>query len=120
MRVGLALLSDIGLDSVISEHFGQCENFMLAEIEDNKIKEFKIVKNNVVHGGGGCQTVDEILQHNINIMIAGGMGGNAQYKFANAGVKLYSFAGTAKAALDKLIKSELGGLTPCKEHGGVC
>lgn len=120
MRVCLALSNDNGLESMVSEHFGQCEFFLVADIENKKIIEYKVVKNNVVHGGGGCQTVNEAVQYKIDVMIAGGMGANAKYKFANFGVQLFSFVGSAKEALEKLIEKELGGISSCKEHGGVC
>lgn len=120
MKVGLVILENKGMDSRISEHFGQCENFLIAEIENKKVKDFKVYKNEIVHGGGGCKTVDEILKYKIDYVIAGGMGGGAQMKFADAGVKVFGFDGTAKDAIDNFLKNELGGLSACKEHGGTC
>lgn len=120
MKVGLVILENKGMDSIISEHFGQCENFLIAEIEDRKVKSFDVHKNDVAHGGGGCKAVDEILKYGINYVIAGGMGGGAQMKFTNAGVKIFGFAGTAKDALDNFFKNELGGISACKEHSGDC
>ncbi len=120
MKVGIVILENKGMESKISEHFGQCENFLIAEIENQKLKDFKVYKNNAVHGGGGCIAVDEILKYGIKHVIAGGMGGGAQTKFANAGVKIFGFAGTAKDALESFFKNELGGLSACEEHGGEC
>ncbi|MBP7652924.1 P-loop NTPase [Candidatus Dependentiae bacterium] len=120
MKIGMVILENKGMDSMISAHFGQCENFLIAEIENQKVKSFNVYKNNTVHGGGGCVAVDEILKYGINYVIAGGMGGGAQMKFANAGVKVFGAEGTAKSALDNFFKNELGGLSECKEHGGEC
>ncbi|HON55564.1 MAG TPA: P-loop NTPase [bacterium] len=120
MKVGMVILENKGMASKISEHFGQCENFLIAEIENQKLKSFKVYKNDVVHGGGGCKAVDEILKYGIEYVIAGGMGGGAQMKFHNAGVKIFGFTGTAQEALDSFLKNELSGLSACKEHGGEC
>lgn len=118
MRVGLVILENKGMDSMISAHFGQCENFLIAEIDNAAVTSFNVYQNNIIHGGGGCKTVDEILKYKIDAVIAGGMGGGAQMKFADAGVKVFGFEGAAKAALDNFLKNDLGGLSACKDHGG--
>jgi len=120
MRLGITLEDEKGLDGNIAQHFGQCKYFFLVDIEKNKIKDSKIVPNTIVHGGGGCMTVDELLKHNITHVIAGGMGMNAQNKFVQAGVQVFGYSGTAKAAIDDFLKGNLGGLDACKEHGGEC
>ncbi|HDT15734.1 MAG TPA: hypothetical protein ENN55_05945 [Firmicutes bacterium] len=118
MRIGVTLEDEKGIDSEVSPHFGQCSHFLIVDMEENGQMEKKVVKNNAVHGGGGCLAVDEMLSHGVNRVIAGGMGVNAQKKFADAGVKIYGFSGNVKKALDAFVKKELGGLEGCKEHEG--
>jgi len=125
MKIGIIILEDKGLDSKISEHFGQCENFLIAEIENQKLKDFKIYKNELAHSGGGCKAVDEILKYGITSVIAAGMGAGAQAKFAKAGVKVFGCAGTVKEAIDSFLKNRLELLSECKNHhhhhnGDVC
>jgi len=123
MRVGVVLEDENGIHGNVCEHFGQCKFFFLADINKDlkKIVGTRIVPNAVVHGGGGCLAVDEILKYNITHVIAGGMGMGAQQKFARAGVKIFGYSGKVKDALDDFMNNTLGGLEACKEHGdGSC
>ncbi len=117
MKVGIVLEDDKGLEGNVSAHFGQCPYFLIADIENNEIKNEKVVPNTAVHGGGGCIAVDEILKHEITHVIAGGMGMGAQNKFAQANVQVFGFAGSVKDAIDSFINKSLNGLGACHEHG---
>lgn len=117
MKIGITLEDDKGLQSNVSEHFGQCPFFLIVDIEDGKIVKTKVEKNSVMHGGGGCLAVNEILKYGVNYVIAGGMGNNALNKFAKAGVKVYGYKGKAIDAINNLLKNKISGLEGCKEHG---
>jgi len=116
MRVGVTLGDEKGLEGQVCAHFGQCSHFLIAEIKDRKIASSQVVKNNAVHGGGGCVAVDEILKYKITHVVSGGMGMGAQQKFANAGVKVSGYSGKVKDGVEKLVKNELGGLDACRDH----
>jgi predicted Fe-Mo cluster-binding NifX family protein len=121
MRLGVTLEDGLGLESNVSAHFGQCPFFLIAEIKEGKVVESKVVKNEAEHGGGGCVAVDEILKHKLTHVIAGGMGMNAQHKFAAAGVKVFGYSGKVSAAIKDFLENRIGGLEGCKEHGnGDC
>ena len=113
MILGITVNDELGLQGNVSQHFGQCKFFFLAEIENGKLLKSSIVKNNAVHGGGGCLAVSEILQHKVNSVISGGMGMGAQQKFAQAGVNIFAFEGSVKDAVDAFIKNTLGDLGAC-------
>lgn len=117
MRVGITLEDRGGLQSNVAQHFGQCKYFFLVDIEDDRVKNSRIVENTAVHGGGGCVAVDELLKYKITHVIAGGMGGGAQTKFANAGVQVFGYDGKVKDAIDDLLARKIAGLGSCKEHG---
>ncbi|OGS06344.1 MAG: hypothetical protein A2270_07930 [Elusimicrobia bacterium RIFOXYA12_FULL_51_18] len=122
MKIGITLSDDQGLKSEVCAHFGQCSHFLIVEAENGKIQNSKVVPNDAQHGGGGCQAVGEILKHKITHVIAGGMGMNAQNKFADAGVSIFGYSGKAEEAVKALLTSSLGGIEPCKDHGhdGEC
>jgi predicted Fe-Mo cluster-binding NifX family protein len=124
MKVGVVLEDENGLQGNVCAHFGQCQYFLIADIDKDKkkITSTRVVPNTAVHGGGGCVAVDEILKYKITHVIAGGMGMGAQQKFANAGVKVFGCLGRVKDALDDLMNNALGGLDACKDHreGGGC
>jgi len=122
MKVGIVMDDGKGIDGDVSVHFGQCQYFLLADIDAEKkaVAAMSIVPNTVSHGNGGCAAVAEILKHDITHVIAGGMGMGAQAKFANAGVRVFGFSGKVKNALDQLLNDTLGEIVACKEHGGNC
>jgi len=124
MRVGVVLEDESGLQGDVCAHFGQCKFFLLADIDQEKKKVIHthIVPNTASHGGGGCVAVDEILKHKVTHVIAGGMGGGAQQKFAQAGVQVFGYSGNVQKALDDFMNNALGGLGACKDHGqaGEC
>ena len=119
MRVGVVLEDEKGLAGNVCAHFGQCKFFFLAEIDEVKkrIISTRTVPNTVSHGGGGCVAVDELLKYKITHVIAGGMGGGAQQKFAQAGVSVFGYDGNVQKALDDFMNNALGGLEACKDHG---
>ncbi|HRZ87411.1 MAG TPA: NifB/NifX family molybdenum-iron cluster-binding protein [bacterium] len=121
MRIGIPIEEYKGLNTDVSAHFGQCRNFLLVDVADNKIKETRIVPNGAAHGGGGCLAVDELLKHDITDVVAGGMGMNAQHKFGRAGVRIFAYQGKVQDAINELLKGSLGGLDACSHHGdGGC
>ncbi|NLH38841.1 MAG: hypothetical protein GX445_02125 [Elusimicrobia bacterium] len=120
IRLAVTLTDEKGMDSQVSEHFGQCGYFLLVNIENGKITSSKVVPNSAQHGGGGCQAVAEILKHGVSNVIAGGMGPNAINKFAAANVPVFTYCGKASAAIKEFLESSLGRIDPCEdhEHGG--
>ncbi|MFC1808950.1 NifB/NifX family molybdenum-iron cluster-binding protein [Candidatus Omnitrophota bacterium] len=117
MRIGITIDENKGMDSLVSMHFGQCQYFMIIDMDGNQVKNVKVVANTVRHGGGGCVAVDEMLKNNITHVIAGGMGMGAQEKFSTAGVKIFGYLGTVREAVEGLLENKLNGLGACKEHG---
>ena len=117
MRIGVTLENSEGMDGNVCMHFGQCTNFLIVDVKNDKVASTKVVPNTAIHGGGGCQAVDEILKHKITHVIAGGMGMGAQQKFAMAGVKIFGYSGKVKDGIDRLLLNKLEGIDACKEHG---
>ncbi|MCE5300800.1 MAG: NifB/NifX family molybdenum-iron cluster-binding protein [Spirochaetia bacterium] len=117
MKIGVTLEDEKGITGNVSSHFGQCPFFLIADIKDEKIGDVKVVRNGAEHGGGGCQAVAEILKYGVTHVISGGMGMGAQQKFAAAGVKVFGYSGKTGDAIQELLKSGLGALENCKEHG---
>jgi len=117
MKIALTLENNNGLESILSMHFGQCSYFYIADIENNEVKNWKVIINAGQHGKG-CAAVNELMNQNVTHLIAGGMGRGALLKFAEAGVKVYSGAGTVKEALDAFINGRLKDVNECLSHAG--
>ena len=70
----------------IFQHFGHTEQFKLYEAVDGKITHAKVVDTN---GSGHGALAGFLMQHGVDTLVCGGIGGGAQAALAEAGIKLY-------------------------------
>ena len=73
----------------VSGHFGFCPHFTLITIENGKITN-KTTLENPGHEPGFLPGY--LHEHNVNCIIAGGMGGRAQQLFAQNGIEVVTGA----------------------------
>ena len=98
-----------GLDAQMGMHFGHCDIYTLVEVEDNAIKNVSTLEN-VPHQQGGCLApVQHLASHNVNVLLAGGMGMRPLMGFMQSGIKVFYAAGCATVgeAVQKLVAGEL-------------
>ena len=117
MRLGIMLEDQKGLQGNVVEQFGQCESLFLLDIEDNKIKQSRIVADMAACGRGGRVIADELLKYRVTHVVARGMDNDAQSKFTQAGVKVFGYSGKAKDAIDDFLKNKIDELAARKERG---
>ena len=90
----------------IFQHFGHTEQFKLYEAGDGKITHAEVVDTN---GSGHGALAGFLMQHGVDTLICGGIGGGAQAALAEAGIKLYGgVSGDADAAVSALLSGNLG------------
>ena len=90
----------------IFQHFGHTEQFKLYEVTDGKIVHAEIVDTN---GSGHGALAGFLMQHGVDTLVCGGIGGGAQAALAEAGIKLYGgVSGDADAAVSALLNGSLG------------
>ena len=90
----------------IFQHFGHTEQFKLYEAADGKITHAEVVNTN---GSGHGALAGFLMQHGVDTLICGGIGGGAQAALAEAGIKLYGgVSGDADAAVNALLSGNLG------------
>ena len=98
-----------GLDAQMGMHFGHCDIYTIVEIENNAVKSVTTLEN-VPHQQGGCMApVQHLASHNVNVLLAGGMGMRPLMGFQQAGVKVF-FAGnhlTVGSAVQAFIGGQL-------------
>jgi len=89
----------------VSEHFGRCPEFTIIEIEDNKIKNKKIIKN----PGHATGFLPKFLkEQGVSYVIAGGAGFRAQELFEQFGIKLITgIQGEIEEVANQFIKGNL-------------
>ena len=89
----------------IFQHFGHTEQFKLYEILDGKITHTEVIDTN---GSGHGALAGFLMQHGVDTLICGGIGGGAQMALAEAGIRLYGGAsGDADAAVNALLSGGL-------------
>ena len=70
----------------IFQHFGHTEQFKPYEVADGKIVHAEVVDTN---GSGHGALAGFLMQHGVDTLVCGGIGGGAQAALAEAGIKLY-------------------------------
>ena len=96
----IAISTDLGK---VSEHFGRCPEFTIIEIEENKIKSKKIIKN-PGHATGFLPKF--FKEQGVSCIIAGGAGFRAQELFNQFDIKLIT---GIQGEIDEVIKSYIQG-----------
>lgn len=98
-----------GLDADLSAHFGHCDVFTVAKIEDGQIKEVGLLPN-IPHTQGGCLgPVNHLAGNGIKILLSGGMGIRPLMGFNDVGIDVYFNGGLANVAqaLDAFVSGKL-------------
>ena len=99
----------------IFQHFGKTENFKVYEVEDNQVVSSEVIGSN---GTGHGALAGLLMQHGVDTLVCGGIGGGAQAALAEAGVELCSGAeGDVDAAVEAYLNGTLtsAGAT-CDHH----
>ena len=75
-----------GLDAGMGMHFGHCEIYTIAEVEDGKVASVRTLPP-IPHQQGGCLApVNYLAGEGVNVLLAGGMGMRPLMGFNQAGV----------------------------------
>lgn len=90
----------------IFQHFGHTEQFKIYDVADNKVTNAEVISTN---GSGHGALAGFLVEHNVDTLICGGIGGGAQNALAQAGIKLYGgVKGNADEAVNALLAGNLG------------
>ena len=98
------------LEATISPVFGRCPYFLIIEVENKEIKNFKAIKNPAAQafGGAGIQAAQVIANEGVDTVICGNIGPNAFNALNQLGIKVYAgFSGVIKDIVDKFLKGEI-------------
>lgn len=101
----------------IFQHFGHTENFKIYDVLGKDIISSQVVSTN---GSGHGALAGMLKEHNVAVLICGGIGGGAQAALAEAGIMLYGgVSGDADDAVKALLEGTLA-FNPnvqCNHHG---
>ncbi len=89
MRIAVPSELPGGLDARVSDHFGHCAAFTLITVEDGAIGDVSVLENST-HDTEGCLGPVRVLKDNdVDVLVAGGMGGRPLAGFQEAGIKVH-------------------------------
>jgi predicted Fe-Mo cluster-binding NifX family protein len=97
------------IEDKISDVFGRCPYFIIAEIEGKKIKGIEAVKNESIDqmGGAGISTARLVADKNVNAVITGNVGPRALDVLRQFNIEIYSYDGTVKTALQTFVDGKI-------------
>ena len=118
MKIGIPVLEENGMDSPLSQHFGQAEIFAIL---DDSTDELTFIKNDGQHHGGILLPPDLLNKSGVNVMLCGGLGVKAVQLFQQFGIQVYCNAsGTVGKTLEAFKAGKLpeaSESTACQHHG---
>ena len=97
------------IESNVSDLFGRCPYFILAEIEHQKIKKTEAIKNESTDqmSGAGISAAKLIAEKNVDVVITGNMGPRALDVLKQFSVEIYFGEGVVKKVLQEFIDKKL-------------
>ena len=112
MKIAISSDSE-NINGNVSDVFGRCAYFVIAEIEGSEIKKTEVIKNKSVDqkSGAGISTGQLIAEQNVEAVITGNVGPRALNVLGQFNIKIYSGKGRIKDTLEDFIKGELKEIT---------
>lgn len=104
-------VSSIGksLESKVSTLFGRCLYFIIAEVENRKIRKIEAVENMSAgqRGGAGISAAREIAEKGVKAVITGNLGPRASDVLKQFKIEAYKGSGSVNDALEKFMAGKL-------------
>ncbi len=99
------------LDSNVSNVFGRCPYFIIAEIENKKIIKTEAIKNISADqmGGAGISAARTVAEEDVKAVITGSIGPRASDVLRQFNIEVYNGKGckSVKEALQKFVDNKL-------------
>ena len=96
------------LDALMEERFGRAPYFIIIE---SGTGSFEAIQNPFADGGGGVgpKAAQVLIANNVNALVSGQVGGNAQEVLAAAGIAMYTYrtGKSVRDAFDQFTKKTL-------------
>ncbi len=118
MKIALATDDNMGLDAVISHHFGRCPYYIVVDVDDKEIKDVKAVKNPFYERHGQTGEVPNFIHSlGVDVIISGGMGPKAIGFFQQLGIQAFTGAsGIVGDVIKNYMSGQIDGAVPCSDH----
>ena len=119
MRVAFPVQHDIGINSVVFNHFGSAPVFVVVDQPTNDVAS--ISNGDQHHAHGACNPMKALDNQKINVVVVGGIGAGALAGLNRMGIRVHrSMAPTIRENLALLGAGTLPVIEPhgtCAGHG---
>ena len=121
MKIAIATDDNMGVDAVLSHHFGRCPYYIVVDVDDKEIKNVEAVKNPFYDSHGQVGEVPTFIQSlGADVIIAGGMGPKAIGFFQQIGIQaLTGASGIVGDVIKSYMSGQIDGATPCSDDSST-
>jgi len=108
MKIAISTTGN-NLESEVDPKFGRCNYFLIIEIENNKIKDFKAIENTAKTqtGGAGIVAGEIVANEKVDAIITVNLGPRAFSVFEQFKIKPYQGKGKIKKVVQDFINGKL-------------
>ena len=118
VRIAIPSEGEGGLDGIRAGHFGHCDVFTFIDLENGTIKEVSTIPNRE-HVQGGCMVpVNLLAEHNVNILVVGGIGMRPLMGFRQVGIDVYH--DSVRRDIRPVVEDLIAGKVPMITDADVC
>ncbi len=103
-----------GIDDVITDMFGRAPTFTVVDVENGRIGNYEIIRNEnaAASGGAGIATSQLMADRDVDAVLTGMLGPNAYNVLTAAGIKAYRASGMkVSEAIERMLRGELEEIT---------
>ena len=115
MRIAFPVQDDIGVESVVYNHFGSAPVFVIVEAETDAVAS--VSNRDRQHARGACNPMRALDNQRVDAVVVGGIGAGALSGLNRMGIKVHRSA--AATVRENLALFGAGGL-PVIEPQGSC
>ena len=100
---------DKNINGNVADVFGRCSYFIIAQVEQGKIGETKVIENGNINqiSGAGVSAAQLIAEQKVEAVISKNMGPRAVDVLTQFNIEIYSGEGAIKEVLQKFIDKKL-------------
>lgn len=117
MKVCLPTQENNGVNSIVHDHFGSAQYFVVCDTETGEAKALD--NRNQHHAHGTCSPLAALGSQPVDAVVVGGIGRRAIIGLNSSNIKVFrSKKGTIQDNIDALNSGELDEITPQNACGG--
>ena len=108
MKIAVSSM-DKTIDGNVSDVFGRCSYFIIAEIKDQKIEKTEAIENKSTDqmSGAGISAAQLLAEKDVNAVVTGNVGPRAFDVLKQFNIEVYTGSGAIKKVLQEFLNGKL-------------